>query len=768
MISEPRERERERERESHATKIALTLLALFFSADALAETSSTGRDVWAAVGQPTLSPAQSGAVILTVPVKSVAATSTEMAVTVTSHRAISVGDGVASTKVVLPVQTCGPKCTPSPLQIVVPVEGSHVPDAPGWVIVELDIADATGRHDAARRRIHLREQGGALSVQTGDAFVEAQNLGTAEQPLFTAGGQRLAPPAELLHVHPLDNPAFSEADKAHIAELLAKAPPQPGVLTGALASERAGVEDSATDEAPASSGCQSTSRGSSTGAWLLFALAVGLVARGRRRRGAALPFFVRGRPPGATALGLILVLWVPQRAEAATCYVQGTIALWDSVNKGWRSFTGSRRDWCDQTDTSCAITDADCCFEALPRIKVNLHRGSRLLSDVILTTDGGPGGAFILWDTSCNTSADYFVSFRFERDGYPARQKLTSQYATEPYTVVYNSPLTLVYGQWLNLGQISMNPGGDEITWAGDLASIWYTSHLSFMAFEGQGTTRHRKTRGSANAYDLITTRYYWWPDDGNAGVANCASSVRIQDGYARNETMAHELGHILHFRTVGCSSERVGMVTPWKQAGGVPEGSWIEGFAGFAGTMLTFLDPTTTVPGDLTGPGLECIAIGHEYANDLSNRRNQVRGLWELIDTNTSGNNFEASVLSLEQILAVMDAWQGTNTTCSGQTTGVNRTFCEVYATETATFCSTVVDCGVPIVEGGVLKDWKCDLGLCWKGDVHGRNIRDLIYHIAQSTGQGEALYRNALTSSPCVLGDDDSYPFTGGYRND
>jgi MYXO-CTERM domain-containing protein len=552
-------------------------------------------------------------------------------------------------------------------------------------------------------------------------------------------------------VHPLDNPAFSAADRAHLAKVLEQvAPEETGTTSGALAAESG---------EPASAGGSGCGASSGPPAAVWFLLAGGLLAVRRRRRLAA-------------GLGLLLALALaPGHASATTCYLQGTVALWDAVSTDYRSDVGSRRPWCDTTDTACRVTDADCCFEGLPRVKANLHKGSQSLDDIVLTTDGGSGGAFILWDTACSERLDYYVSFTFQRDGYPAKQVLRGQYPSDPYTVVYTEPVSLVFGQWINLGDVSLNAGGDTTSWAGDLASLWYTSHISFAAYEEEGTTRHRKTRGSANDYDLITTRYFWWDPqvDKYDGLATCPSDVKIRLGTARDGVIAHEMGHILHFRTVGCSAELVGFESPDKATGGVPEGSWAEGFAGFAGTLLTFLDPDTTVPDDLDDDDdTWCIDIGHDYANDMSQRRNQVRGLWELIDADTTGDNYEASELDLEDILAVMDSWQGTNTTCSGQTQGVNRSFCEPWAEATATGCNTVVDCGAPLTEGGVLKDWKCDGGYCWKGDVHGRNIRDLVYHIAQTTGQSESVYYNALTSSPCVGGVDNGYPFVGGYRGD
>lgn len=52
-----------------------------------------------------------------------------------------------------------------------------------------------------------------------------------------------------------------------------------------------------------------------------------------------------------------------------------------------------------------------------------------------------------------------------------------------------------------------------------------------------------------------------------------------------------------------------------------------------------------------------------------------------------------------------------------------------------------------------------------CYSGDPHGANLRDLVAKIAPV---GMMNYVSTMLSSPCVRAYDNSYWYTGGYRND
>lgn len=730
---------------------------------------------WIRFGPATLlSSNHAGSVVLTVPLESLSAAHTVVAVAASSTQLLGGPARVPDAKSLdLGTIDCKARCTLPPVRMSVASGAMNVPDAPGWTIVDVVIRDTSGNHDEMRHRVFLQDQSdGAPAVRTGEDYVKALNIGTEDEPLFVTTGHRLAPPLELEHVHPLDNPSLAAEDREHIANLLSQAETQLAEKSGALSVPGPAVGSDVERYVPGEvSGCRVMSEKSGFW-WLVVPIGALLGVRRRKRTGT-----FRRTVVVVVGAGIATSAALGSQAQAATCLVFGTGAIWDAVRPDYRSEPGSRRPWCDVTDTSCAISDPDCCFEALPRVSVNLHKGSRSLSSIILTTLSGSGGSFLVWDSNCSTASDYFVSFTFARSGYPASQILTGEYGTTPYTVVYNQPLTLSTAG-TNLGQVSINTGGDTVSWAGDLASLWYVSHMTFSVLESEGTTRHRRTRGSSNAYDLIHTRYQ--ASTSGVGTAFCPSEVHIEFGGARAYVMPHELGHILHYRTTGgvssCPHDLASGTYYYKQMpgftwGGLPgspwesEAEWSEAFAHVFGAYLSFFDPRDT---NATWNDIHffCPSQSTNHANDTSNRSPKVQLLWNFIDTDASGDNYEGAVVGVEEILHVMDTWQGNNTTCSGQTVGVNRTLCELYLVPTTHACSTPADCALL---GGTLDDWHCGFpGTCYKGDVHGRNLRDLAYHIAQYRGEPESVYIAAITSSPCVGAVDNSYPFQGGYRGD
>ena len=89
----------------------------------------------------------------------------------------------------------------------------------------------------------------------------------------------------------------------------------------------------------------------------------------------------------------------------------------------------------------------------------------------------------------------------------------------------------------------------------------------------------------------------------------------------------------------------------------------------------------------------------------------------------------------------------------------GQNRTNAEQYFASSGVVCSLSDQCS----SGQV-----CTAGYCRYGDPHGENIFDWMYTAAVDQGASTYDYRTTLSSSLCMTGYDNTYPFSYGYRED
>jgi hypothetical protein len=358
----------------------------------------------------------------------------------------------------------------------------------------------------------------------------------------------------------------------------------------------------------------------------------------------------------------------------------------------------------------------------------------------------------------------------FTRSGYPAQMVITDQDENPAYFIVYLGSTFALPNSYNYLGNRSINSGGDETSFEGDLASIWTTAHDAFAALEAEGEIRHRKEFGSANFYDLITYRFYNVASYGGFAVCN-DSYIAVDDDQARTDTTAHETGHIYHGRVVGCSANKPAFPEYYDGAGGwstSESNSLGEAIASWV-ALLARWDPATASTVDIYSDWAPCATDlsdpafyddtsdpdDHHYDNnnDASAHRNNYMALWEFIDTDT-GNTDAWSDSFDETMDTVMDALVTLQNTPGTQ--GQNRTADEMYQVNTYNYCDHTAHCAAGQV---------CINSYCRSGDPHGGNIRDWVYHLAANLSRSDTDAWRTLVSSPCIGDADDSYPFRGGY---
>jgi hypothetical protein len=369
------------------------------------------------------------------------------------------------------------------------------------------------------------------------------------------------------------------------------------------------------------------------------------------------------------------------------------------------------------------------------------------------TQAGYYNGLFVLVDEDYQPGLYYYLRVTFEHVGAPATYDMVDVSSSIYYFFKGAYYMTSEYSY---LGHLSMNAAGDTTSLAGDVSSAWTTVFDTLTYFEEEGETRQRKEYGSGNDYDLITVQIKDW---GDTSYAFCSTSkIGIDTPHPRTYVPAHELGHILHGRVVGCSGNPPAF--PWY--GGDP-GGWSTGTEGGAlgettsalATALWLWDPDTASTVDMLD--LDDCAWGPaslDNANMAIVQRNNWYGLWELIDTDTSNNEHgksDAVDLTLADLYDGMETWQATSG--GGNHAADEFTSTAVNPTQS---CSDADDCD----PGDACYD-----GQCWYGDVHGGNIDDWAYHISGGTFSAR---QDALSSSPCLGVPDNSYTFNGGFRSD
>lgn len=617
-------------------------------------------------------------------------------------------------------------------------------------VVEIEFAPDSKASHPKRSRFYFRHEGSAVQLISFEEYHEILT-GDGPHPTLLSVPTLVPPPSGYEHATPAENPWSTPEEKAFAEELLARhgLATMEGPLDQVAATVLGGAD-------VGSGGCNSAGRSAQSWMVIAAALALGFSLSRRPRSGRML----------LVPVAVLTVLTLPSAAKAATCYLQGYVAFWDTIE--WRySESGSRHGTCVTGDTSCVVTDADCCYSGIPYVAVKLHRGSTAWGDVIQTTTSGSGGYFVIWDTECDPQQDYFISVHYQRSEWPAHFTLTSQTGTEGYRQTFTTPLTLSTSSWTNAGQLSVNASGDTTSLSGDLAAIWKTAYMTAAAVEADGETRLRKVLGSGNSYDRIMMRRYSVPlsfadcDDNGNGVKD-DHWVALDPSDSRRTTPAHELGHILHVRTVGCSGDRVGYGGEgWGK--GIPEGGFYEGYANLI-RVLTFWDPSSTATATLQSYYPCTDMSGYDNSNDTSDPRNIWYAIWELLDSDNSDGDASTDYfdLTLKNWNDAMWSIQSQNpATCSQ---GQNRTVCE--------FFRDPVDPELECDDGNGSEDCDpsdtCEWELCYTGDPHGRNLRDVGYTLAALLSISDTNVGNTLSASHCVGPRDDNYPYTGGYHFD
>lgn len=245
-------------------------------------------------------------------------------------------------------------------------------------------------------------------------------------------------------------------------------------------------------------------------------------------------------------------------------------------------------------------------------------------------------------------------------------------------------------------------------------------------------------------------------------------------EGDLWSPTPAHEMGHIAHGRVTGCAG-----AAPAFGFGSHPSDAWrVDGPVGAMGESIaglihwiTLWDPATTEITSLDAPGrVPCIdmtshhGVHHFNSNDLSNPRNRVHGLWELIDTSTNNADSYADVVdaTVKDLFDAMVVWSG-----GACVQGQSGSPCEHRATSwTAQGCGSATDC-VTCLDQAQGCGWAdtCEYHVqlgqryCRTGDTHGTNVADWASHLATSLGGHDAPFRRTLASSPCVA-DEQNLP--------
>jgi hypothetical protein len=634
--------------------------------------------------------------------------------------------------------TC-PACTTTLTVLLQPEEEAITTDN---VVIELRYRDQSARLSSSIERIYLHRD--------------------------AAGTMRLSSSAEHEAAHPLElingiGVSTGDGLVREASESLRSAAPweNPEVPAAIAARFKAELETSNLDTAtlpqttrpgPASGACGA---GNPSGvAWGIGVFLLLFMAIRHRRRSAP------SRGVSSVLCAALMLASVPSYAVSITAY--GLLAFWDS-RPDQSADTGSRIPLCDDTDTTCTpqSTGDDCCFRGIPGVTVYLIRSGMQVDMYETTSDGW----YLLTDTS-GVAGTYSLLVVYDRDGYPAKMKATN----EAGALIGAAPPAFALAAGYNyIPIVSVTTAGDTSSSTGDYATAWRSTFEMFDAFETEGETRHRAAFGSMNPYDLITMRYMSTTNPPTS-YAGCGSNrIDMKPSHMRGWYPAHELGHILHGRVVGCAggsgnlpafpTYRVGAGSWWTS-----EGNSLGETTSELAANLWHWDPDTVSTSDMMNGWMACASGGAETpdnfsnTNDLSANRNNMYGLWEFLDTDTSNTDIYGDYIDL----SLPDLFDGLvqlqNTAGS---TGQNRTANERSGEiATLTSCSDPDDCA----NGDV-----CYLdGLCWTNDPHGSNLRDWIAHLATTSGESETDLWTTMVSSTCIGPADDTSPFTGGYHSD
>lgn len=631
--------------------------------------------------------------------------------------------------------TC-PTCTTA---LTVRVWPKHDATAINDFIIELRYREDSARLGSSSERVYLhRDPSGTVRLSSSAEHETAQPMEIINGIGVSTGDGLVREASESLRsAAPWENPEVPAA----VAERF-KAKIEASTLDTATLPQTAGP-------GPASGACGA---GNPSGvAWGIGALILLFMAIRRRRQ------LVSSRGVSSVLCAALMLASVPSHAVSITAY--GLLAFWDS-RPDQSDDTGSRIPLCDDTDTTCTpqSTGDDCCFRGIPGVTVYLIRSGVQVDMYETTSDGW----YLLTDAS-GVAGTYSLLVVYNRDGYPAKMKATN----EAGSLIGAAPPAFTLAAGYNyLPIVSVTSAGDTTSSIGDYATAWRSTFEMFDAFETEGETRHRAAFGSMNAYDLITMRYMSTTNPPKSYAICNADRIDMRPGHMRSWVPAHELGHILHGRVVGCSGGAPAFPTYRTGAGSwtTSEGNSLGETTSELAANLWRWDPDTVSTSDMMTSWMAC-AEGAVYTpdnfsntNDLSANRNNMYGLWEFLDTDTSNDDAYGDYvdLTLEDLYDGLVHLQNT----SGST-GQNQTANERSGESvTLTPCSDADDCSAGDA---------CYLdGYCWTNDPHGSNLRDWVAHLATTSGESETDLWQTMVSSPCIGSVDNSWPFEGGYHSD
>ena len=463
----------------------------------------------------------------------------------------------------------------------------------------------------------------------------------------------------------------------------------------------------------------------------------------------------------ANALLLVICIPLATEASAATRSITGTITAWDIRETD--DSVGSRHPSCDDEDFDCSVGDEGCCYKKVPYIQVTLHLNS-YKGTIVDVTSTNKNGAFTLRDRNWRWGRKYYLSFQYVHENYPASIVMTTDRRDQ-------TPATLYTGKALYMTVPSTQIGERPIThpdkpivrftgWTMNWLSLWEL--MSYM--DGEGEYRYRKVHTSpAGSYDTIVVYDRGTEPGTNSASGDSLINYNLEAGAVLNG-ITHEFGHIFHKRVVGFENPSMPPRGPLSNRYyPLPESFALnEAIANLINFFYEF-DPATTpvYPGSCDDDASEW-----DNYNDCSMMHNNVAGLWEWLDTSVEGSDVmddwvDVTLADLFTGLENLSHDVGSGNNHNGefwQEDAVPGQDCVGYTDS----CDPGDACEYHSAEGHI------GYGQCITGDVHGSNIADWAFHLAELTDVNVVFYWVTLTSSPCIGYPDSSYPYTGGYRTD
>lgn len=433
-------------------------------------------------------------------------------------------------------------------------------------------------------------------------------------------------------------------------------------------------------------------------------------------------------------------------------YVYGKIGFWD-IRDTKADGAGARHPTCDTSDTTCAIDSADCCFRSVKDARAHLYSFD---DSAFITQSGTSGdGSYFLYDPCWEPNKDYriYIQPTTHANAWGDWRVMNSSGATQ--ASLFGLVTFDMDGGVLTSLSVSVNQPANPNTLVGETTNLFMGIQRTMAAMNAVEDNRLRfGPTGTTN--QLIKVRYY------GAGTGfNCGTDeIFVPSGHAGAQTPIWLLGYLYNARVTGCSGTRPAY-PPY--LGG--EYSWTTGegnslVAAIPATLLTvsYWDPQVATNTSVFNNLWPCFFDSFSNTNRASSERNNFLAIWEFIDTDT-GNTSGAGSDELDLTLGeMMDGLKSLRDEAGSP--GDNGTNAEaVWVWVSTPPCSNSEQCSAGHI---------CRADSCYTGSPHGENIRDWVEHVYIELGGTYADYENTLDSSLCLGAPENSYPYTGGYRDD